>query len=138
MMDESFVEECWFIYGLRLGSIYLGFLKYHSKGTAGSVDFDWHKALTPLLIGWYHSHPGRKFLTPSSIDDRTMRSWIKATNKKLLCGIFCQDEQRCYCYYKDGMDDDRESVIYRKPVRANFSGFMFLGVCADIATPTRV
>ena len=137
-MGESFSEQCWFIYGLRLGRIYIGFLKYHSKGTAGSVDFDWHKALTPLLIGWYHSHPGRKFLTPSSIDDRTMRSWIKATNKKLLCGIFCQDEQRCYCYYKDGMDDDRESVIYRKPVRANFSGFMFLGVCADIATPTRV
>ena len=138
MSEEDFVEECWFIYGLRLGRIYIGFLKYHSKGTAGGVDFDWHKALTPLLIGWYHSHPGRKFLTPSSIDDRTMRSWIKATNKKLLCGIFCQDEQRCYCYYKDGMDDDRESVIYRKPVRANFSGFMFLGVCADIATPTRV
>jgi len=131
MMDESFVEKCWFIYGLRLGRIYLGFLKYHSKGTAGSVDFDWHKALTPLLIGWYHSHPGVKFLTPSAIDDRTMRSWIKATNKKLLCGIFCQDEQKCYCYYKRGMNVAKESVIWVKPVKALFSGSVFLGICGE-------
>jgi hypothetical protein len=127
--DEGFVERCWFIYGLRLGNHYLGFLRYHSVGTVASVEFDWHKALSPLFIGWYHSHPGIKALTPSSTDNATMRSWIKGRARPMICGIFCAQEQRCYCYYKDGMDYKRESIILRKPVVARLSGPLFYGIC---------
>lgn len=137
-MVEDFVEECWFIYGLRLGSLYLGFLKYHSSGTAVSVDFDWHKALSPLLIGWYHSHPGEKFLTPSSIDDSTMRSWVKGLGHSVLCGIICGERQHCYCYYKQGMDENRESIIYRKHMKADLSGPLFFGVRSKNAIFDRV
>jgi len=137
MFDEGFVEECWFIYGIHFRSWYIGFLKYHSSGTAGSVEFDWHKALAPFFLGWYHSHPGVKFLTPSDIDNKTMRSWIKGLYRPLLCGIFCGGEQRCYCYYKNGMDAKRESVILRRLVIARLLGPLFFGTCRA-ALGTRV
>jgi hypothetical protein len=128
MFEENFVEDCWFLYGVRLGSIYLGFLKYHSEGTAGSVDFDFQKAMSsPFLLGWYHTHPGSGFLTPSSMDDRTMRSWIKGRARPMLCGIVCAGLQRCYCYYKDGMDDNKETVISRSIVAVRFMSPVFLG-----------
>ena len=127
MLQEDFVEECWFIYGLRLGTVYLGFLKYHSKGTSGSVDFDWHKALAPLFIGWYHSHPGQKFLTPSDRDNRTMKSWIIGMFEPRLCGIFCDGEQRCYCYYKGAESTKRETIIRRVPIVAHLRGSLFCG-----------
>ena len=53
-----FVEECWFIYGFKFLNLYIGFLKYHSTGSAAEVDFDWEKVLASKnLIGWCHSHP---------------------------------------------------------------------------------
>jgi hypothetical protein len=127
MPEENFFEECWFIYGVRLGGTYFGFLKYHSKGTAGSVEFDWHKALTPLCLGWYHSHPGEKFLTPSARDDKTMRSWVKGLMKPMLCGIFCQEDQECYCYFKGPESTRRETVVRIKTIEAKLAGPFFLG-----------
>jgi hypothetical protein len=138
MLEEGFVEECWFIYGLRLGRIYMGFLRYHSSGTVASVDFDWHKALSPLFIGWYHSHPGIKALTPSEIDNSTMRSWIKGLARPLLCGIICAWEQQCYCYYKSGMSEKRESIICRRPVDAQILWPFFFGVREDKKIAIRV
>jgi hypothetical protein len=132
--EKSFVEQCWFLYGIRLGRLYLGFLRYHSEGTAASVDFDWEKALSPLQMGWFHSHPGVKFLTPSSRDNKTMRGWVKARAKPLLCGIFCQGEQKCYCYYKVGMDINRETIVARKPVYSRVHGSIFLGYQAVDST----
>ena len=127
---------------LHVVAVRRGLLGDNGEGTPVSFKFtsdSWQSINSKLLglpaeerniVGWYHSHPGVKFLTPSSIDDRTMRSWIKATNKKLLCGIFCQDEQRCYCYYKMGMNAARESVIWVKPVKAVLSGPVLLGICS--------
>jgi hypothetical protein len=125
---KNFVEQCWFLYGFRFRRWYFGFLKLHSTGTATGVEItDWEKALTPLLIGWYHSHPGYKFLTPSGIDNKTMRSWVKGLNRSLLCGIFCAIHQRCYYYYKSEQSTRRESVIYRRQIHAVIHWPFFFG-----------
>lgn len=99
-MSYTFYEECWFIYGFKAGPFYVGFLKYHSKGQACSVEFDWEKALDKKVIGWYHTHPGTSFTYPSSVDHRTTRSWVYGVNKPMLCGIKCNGRQKCYCFHK--------------------------------------
>lgn len=125
---ENFVEQCWFLYGFRFRKWYLGFLRHHSTGATASVEIaDWEKALTPFLIGWYHSHPGYKFLKPSSIDDTTMRSWVKGLGKSLLCGIFCAIHQRCYCYYISKKSTRRESIIYKRRIHAVIRRPFFFG-----------
>ena len=123
----DFSEECWFIYGIKLRDYYFGFLKYHSKGEYASVEFNWLKALNRFQIGWYHSHPGKKALTPSDRDRRTMRSWVLGRGESLLCGIFCSGEQRCYLYSKVGVDEKKNSIIERSPVVASIIGPFFIG-----------
>jgi hypothetical protein len=124
---SEFYEECWFIYGIRIGEFFFGFLKYHSKGDAGSVEFDWLQALNKFQIGWYHSHPGKKFLVPSDRDNRTMRSWIIGRGKSLLCGIFCNGEHRCYIYKKTGIDVKKNSIVENRPILAKIKGSFFFG-----------
>jgi hypothetical protein len=123
----DFSEECWFIYGIKVKKYYFGFLRYHSKGAYASVEFDWLKALNRFQIGWYHSHPGKKCLTPSDRDRRTMRSWVLGKGKSMLCGIFCNGEQRCYLYRKTGIDEQKNSIIERNPVVAKIKGPFFIG-----------
>jgi hypothetical protein len=130
----EFYEECWFIYGIRIGEFFLGFLKYHSKGDAGSVEFNWLKALNRFQIGWYHSHPGKKFLIPSDRDRRTMRSWILGKGKPLLCGIFCDGEQRCYLYQRTGRDKKKNSIVEKSPVVAKIIGPFFIGWALALGT----
>jgi len=98
----AFVEECWIMSGLKLAAGFWVWRERHvSVGTAGSVDFDWEKAWdNPLLIGWRHTHPGVKFDYPSSTDDRTMRSWVRAGGKSMICGVTCGDSTRYYLYYR--------------------------------------
>jgi len=98
------MEQCYFISGIQIGSLLIGFLKYHSTGTESSVDFDFEKALkNRFLLGWSHSHPdGHKL--PSEIDDATMFSWVTALGKPMLCGIMTKVEDKeyngFYMYYK--------------------------------------
>lgn len=99
-LKEDFVEDCWFMYGLRIGRFFLGFLYYSCHGTEASVTFDWQGMPPKTLIGWYHTHPGIKSLMPSSMDDQTMRSWVRGLGRPFLCGIICHGEQRCFLYYK--------------------------------------
>jgi hypothetical protein len=37
MKKEEFIEECWFIYGIRIRDFFIGYPKYHSAGTSGNV-----------------------------------------------------------------------------------------------------
>jgi len=94
----SFKEECWIIYGVKVGKKYYGRLVYESKGSPGSVDFDWEKVIRhrDSIIGFNHTHPGSMNL-PSDTDDFTMTGWVKALGKPLLCGIK-GSEQRMYMY----------------------------------------
>jgi hypothetical protein len=72
---------------------------YLSHGSPGSVDFDWEKAWDDkAIVGWRHTHPGVKFDTPSSVDDRTMTSWVKALGRPVVCGVTCGESTRYYQY----------------------------------------
>lgn len=94
------MEECWFIYGKKIGSCWIGRLKYHSRGAAASVDFDWSLATNKNIIGFYHSHPGG-CPEPSTRDDKTMSAWVRAEGRSLLCGIFGHRDHKCYVYRKN-------------------------------------
>ena len=96
---ENFNEECWIIYGYEWEDDKYGLLVYESEGTAASVDFDWEKVIknAKIVQGFNHTHPGGH-PSPSDIDDNTMKGWVKALGKSLLCGIKSNDEQRMYLY----------------------------------------
>lgn len=98
----SFSEECWILQGARLSeSLWVWREKYVSVGTGASVDFDWETAWDdPTLVGWRHTHPGLKFDFPSSVDHRTMKSWVKAQGRPMMCGVTCADSTRYFLYYR--------------------------------------
>lgn len=122
-MSKEFVEDCWFIYGFRLGFMYVGWCVYQVSGTSGGVDFDYEKALDPRIIGWYHTHPGKRFTTPSPIDEKTMRSWVRGNGRDMLCGIRCGEEQECYRFYRS---PNVKNVIYSRLVSFLYGSF-FVG-----------
>lgn len=101
MKKEEFIEECWFIYGIRIRNYFFGISIYHSAGSSGQVEFDWKKAMNPLLLGWIHSHPGFFGVRASETDDSTMKGWVRGKATPLICGILCQGEEGWYEYYRD-------------------------------------
>jgi len=118
----DFVEECWLLRGFKAGGMYIWLERYVSRGTTGSVDFNWEKAWDdPRLVGWRHTHPGVKFDTPSSVDDRTMRSWVKATGRPMICGITCGDSTRHFMYVRS------EGSVYRFEMKVTGFGPFKLG-----------
>ena len=121
--SKDFLEECWFLYGVRIGPLYIGRLKYVSQGTAGSVDFDWQPAMDKKVIGWYHTHPGEDFTTPSATDHKTMRSWVKGRGDLMLCGIKSGDSQKCYAFYRS----DGTAILYNVMV-SFLTGNFFVGM----------
>lgn len=117
------VEECWFVYGYRLKFFFIGFKRYHSAGDESNVSFDWEKCLkNKRFIGWFHTHLGQKHLDPSAADHRTMRSWVRATDKSLLCGIRSEKSSKIYdfCWISDS--------IFFKEVKFLEIGFILFGI----------
>jgi len=100
-MKNEFIEECWFLYGFKIGKFFIGGPVYHSAGTSGHVEFDWEKAMNPLLIGWVHTHPNGFGPRPSETDNSTMRGWVRGKNRSMVCGIICDGEEGWYEYYRD-------------------------------------
>lgn len=88
---KRFVEQCWVLHGMRLVQDTWIWRETHiSDGSPGHVDFDWEKAWDDkMLVGWRHTHPGIDFTYPSTIDNNTMESWVKAAGRPMLCGITC-------------------------------------------------
>jgi hypothetical protein len=99
-MIEEFIEECWFIYGIKVKGTYIGFPVYHAAGTSGHVEFDWKKAMNPFLLGWVHTHLNDFGSRPSDTDNSTMRGWVRGKGKPLLCAILCDNEEGHYEYYR--------------------------------------
>lgn len=111
----DFNEECWIIYGYKWrGNIY-GLEVYESKGSPGSVDFDWKKVFKKAkkIIGFSHTHPGGR-PSPSSIDDTTMIGWVKALGKSLLCGIESNGIQKMYLYERVNGNVDYREIPFKK------------------------
>lgn len=92
MTDEihEFNENCWIMYGFRRKGYLYGVMIYESEGGPGSVGFNWQKVVqrAKKIIGFSHTHPGG-FSQPSTLDDFTMKGWVKALGKPLICGINC-------------------------------------------------
>jgi proteasome lid subunit RPN8/RPN11 len=115
----AFSEECWALRGLNLDPVlWIWREQYISKGSGASVNFDWEKAWDDKsIIGWRHTHPGTNFDFPSSVDDRTMKSWVKATGKSMICGVTCGTSTKYYLYGANiGGDMDSELRYIRIPV----------------------
>jgi hypothetical protein len=118
--EEVFLEEVWFLFGIRIGNLFFGFTVYQNRGEVAHVTFDWKKALSfipflkdsnKFLIGFYHTHPGGDPF-PSSTDTETMGTWVKATGKGLLCGIRSAGVQKCYLYKR--VAEDSADIKYKE------------------------
>lgn len=97
---NSFKEKCWFLNGLRLAKgVWVWRERYVSEGSTAIVGFDWEACWDDKrLIGWRHTHPGVDFDMPSTIDDRTMSSWVKAAGRPMVCGVTCGPSTKYYLY----------------------------------------
>jgi hypothetical protein len=93
----EFKEQCWLIQGFQTKKHYVGILSYQGEGSIASVDFDWRKATSKKVLGFYHTHPSG-LATPSDRDDRTMGALVRAEGRPLLCGILTDTTNNCYVY----------------------------------------
>jgi len=116
---EDFNEECWIIYGYEWAGDKYGLMVYESKGGPGSVDFNWENVIknAKILQGFNHTHP-ENFTTPSALDDKTMKGWVKALGRPLLCGIKSGAEQRMYLYER--VEDNVECREVNFRISGNF------------------
>jgi hypothetical protein len=130
----EFREKLWYLYGLRLENLvpgkrlYIGFRKYCTMGTGVEVSMNFDTAKSSQIIGWYHTHPGEKNITPSITDNSTMRSWVKAAYKSYLCGIQCGDSEAVYCYYLGGISREKTTVVKKEKIKFSLFGPLFLGI----------
>jgi len=125
--EEKFKEEIWILYGLRLPfKIFIGFQKYHAIGTGVEVEMDYEESKKFYVVGWYHTHPGKKNVYPSLTDKSTMHSWVKSMYKSYLCGIRCQDKSKCFCYSVGGLDELKCTIVRKTIVNIKFFGSFFM------------
>lgn len=97
---EHFKEECFFLYGIKVFGLYLGFLRHHSVGKRSEVRFNWEKVVKAnFLLGFFHSHPPG-CLYCSAQDKETMNAWIRAEGRSLICGILCEDKHLTYIFHR--------------------------------------
>ena len=81
-------EQCWVIWGKRLGFFWVGKMEYLGEGEPSMVSFDNSYVIKNLknLIGFWHTHP-QWTADYSSMDDHTMAGWNVCVGKPLLCAI---------------------------------------------------
>jgi proteasome lid subunit RPN8/RPN11 len=113
----EFKEQCWFIKGIRIGNYVVGYREYHSDGTSGSVEFDWERAFNKCIFGWFHTHPSG-FDNLSSRDEKTMKGWVIAMGRPLLCGIGVDGVEKWWLYSRETND----TRVIKIPVPMNKIG----------------
>ena len=121
-------ENCWFLYGIRINGVFLGYKKFHSSGSEVEVNFDYNEAKKPFVVGWLHTHIGMKNSRPSATDHRAMRSWVKAHYKPYICGIRCEDEEKYYCFYVNGTNDNNVTIVSQKKIKLHFLNSFFIAL----------
>ena len=84
-------EECWVLVGQRRGRVWYARRIGRCEGEPASVEFDGLEVLAREerrrdVVGFLHTHPSSAAV-PSQRDLHTMRAWVSAFGKPLLCVI---------------------------------------------------
>ena len=103
-------EQSWILLGKKRGWFWYGWTFNETEGIPTNVEND--DALIEKreeaegdVIGFFHTHPNFT-ASPSSLDDKTMRSWVTSFGKPLACCIKGVDGLRAHWY----VDDESEPV----------------------------
>ena len=101
-------EHCWLLVGRRRGRIWYARTIGECVGAPDRVEFDGPAVLAREerrrdVVGFLHTHPSCA-ATPSRRDLDTMRAWVGAFGKPLLCLIKGRDGLAGYRF-----DDDESS-----------------------------
>ncbi len=104
-MKRPQVEQCWILIGRRQGSFWYARRTRPTSGNPSSVDFDADWVLEREesrgdVVGFFHTHPPG-VPGPSDRDNRTMRAWVSAFGKPLLCLIETDRKVRACLYAND-------------------------------------
>lgn len=96
------LEHCWLVVGRRQSNFWLGRRVKRTVGSQTSVAFDPHWAIQREeergdVLGFYHTHPAGT-PGPSQRDVNTMRSWVDAFGKPLLCLIEASQHVGCFVF----------------------------------------
>ena len=107
-LQELENEQCWVILGSRFGSCWFGRFHFLSTGDPNEVAFAAEDVferqdLKNDVIGFVHTHPYTDAY-PSATDHATMKAWVTALGKPLVCGIIGTDGLKSYVYEDDESD----------------------------------
>lgn len=126
------VEQCWTLAGRRRGAIWYARRIRGCSGEPAQVAFDAAAVLQREerlgdVLGFYHTHPHAP-AAPSRRDVHTMRAWVSAFGKPLLCLIAAPEVLAAYRFDDDASDGTLLPMVERFPrgiiiaVESNRSG----------------
>ncbi len=98
-------ENCWVLVGGWQEDLWWGKRVKPTEGTPVSVNFSADYVIQRDtnhhdIVGFIHTHPGM-IAHYSSRDDRTMKAWVLALGKPLVCCIQGTDGLRAWWYLND-------------------------------------
>jgi hypothetical protein len=113
-------EQSWVLTGQRRGPVWYARRSGRSVGQVASVEFDGLSVLDREerrhdVIGFFHTHPAMP-ATPSRRDVDTMRAWVGAFGKPLLCVIEGIDGVHGYRFDNDGSSGERLFIVEHFPL----------------------
>lgn len=122
-------EQCWVLVGQRRGRVWYTRRIGRCSGDPAEVEFDGPAVLAREerrrdVVGFLHTHPSSAAV-PSRRDLATMRAWVSAFGKPLLCLIEGTDGLAGYRF------DDDESTGERLLLVETFPRGVVIGVEAD-------
>ena len=113
------VEQCWLLVGQHKQPFWHARRVRPSRGKPASVEFDAAWVLRRDedrgdIVGFYHTHPAGP-PAPSNRDDRTMRAWVSALGKPLLCLIEADGAVTAFRYDDDESNGTQLAACERFP-----------------------
>jgi proteasome lid subunit RPN8/RPN11 len=99
-------EQCWILVGQYRPPFWYARRVHSTRGGPASVEFDaaWvlgREETQANVVGFFHTHPSGLHAV-SERDVRTMRGWVSAFGKPLLCVVQC--DAVCYGFRFDNAD----------------------------------
>ena len=108
--SKNELEHAWVLLGQAKGIVLYARRSNRSVGGPASVEFDPYWVLEREetkgdVVGFYHTHPCYK-AQPSKRDIDTMRAWVSAFGKPLLCAIEGVDGLKGYRFDAERTDGE--------------------------------